>query len=77
MSGPSKIPAIRHAVSVLYGLASDGETEFRYADDLQAAAEAVDELIAENERLKRALRQPTAETFAQDVAEYESTLEGA
>lgn len=45
MSAPSKIPAIRHAVSALHGGADDGADTRRYAEALQEAGTAVDEAI--------------------------------
>ena len=45
MSAPSKITAIRHAVSVLHGAADDGADTRRYADALQGAGAELDELI--------------------------------
>lgn len=46
MSAPSKIAAIRHAVSALHGADDDGADTRRYADALQEAAEAIDALVA-------------------------------
>ena len=49
MSAPSKIAAIRHAVSALHGAADDGCDTRRYADALQEAGAALDALIAADE----------------------------
>ncbi|TGW21064.1 hypothetical protein E4417_06750 [Stenotrophomonas maltophilia] len=54
MSAPSKIAAIRHAVSALHGAADDGADTRRYADALQEAGSAIDELIAADEEYNRA-----------------------
>lgn len=43
-------------------------------DAIREARAAVAELISENERLRRALRVPTTETFQADVAEHEATV---
>lgn len=45
MSAPSKIAAIRHAVSALHGAADVGADTRRYADALQEAGAAIDALI--------------------------------
>lgn len=45
MSAPSKIAAIRHAVSALHGAADDGADTRRYADALQEAGAEIDALI--------------------------------
>lgn len=45
MSAPSKIAAIRHAVSALHGAADGGADTRRYADALQEAGAALGELI--------------------------------
>ncbi|WP_295573831.1 hypothetical protein [uncultured Stenotrophomonas sp.] len=49
MSAPSKITAIRHAVSALHAAADDGAGTRRYAEALQEAAEAIDALVAADE----------------------------
>lgn len=54
MSGPCKIPAIQHAVSALHGAADDGADTRRYADALQQAGSAIDELVAADEEYNRA-----------------------
>ncbi|MBN5141618.1 hypothetical protein JY471_03640 [Stenotrophomonas maltophilia] len=54
MSAPCKIAAIRHAVSALHGAADDGADTRRYADALQEAGAAIDELIAADEEYNRA-----------------------
>ena len=45
MSAPSKLAAIRHAVSALHGAADDGADTRRYADALQETGVAIDALI--------------------------------
>ncbi|WP_093534231.1 hypothetical protein PWP89_13130 [Stenotrophomonas rhizophila] len=45
MSAPSKIAAIRDAVSALHGTADDGADTRRHADALQEAGATVDALI--------------------------------
>ena len=49
MSAPCNIAAIRHAVSALHGAADDGADTRRYAEALQEAGSAIDELIAADE----------------------------
>lgn len=46
MSAPCNIPAIRHAVSALHGAADDGADTRRYAETLQEAGAAIDELVS-------------------------------
>lgn len=46
MSAPCNIPAIRRAVSALHGAADDGADTRRYAEALQEAGAAVDELVS-------------------------------
>ncbi|CAM4280964.1 hypothetical protein CR156_06440 [Stenotrophomonas lactitubi] len=50
MSAPSNIAAIRHAVSALHGAADDGADTRRYADALQEAGAAINELMDEARR---------------------------
>jgi hypothetical protein len=45
MSRPSTIAAIRHAISALHGAADEGADTRRYADALQEAGAAIDDLI--------------------------------
>lgn len=45
MSAPSKIAAIRHAVTALHGAADDGADTRRYAEALQEAGASIDALI--------------------------------
>lgn len=54
MSSPSKIAAIRHAVSALHGAADDGSDTRRYAEALQEAGEAIDALVAADEAYDQA-----------------------
>ncbi|WP_329894412.1 hypothetical protein [Stenotrophomonas sp. SMYL20] len=49
MSAPSKIAAIRHAVSALHGAADDGADTRRYAEALQEAAQDIDALVQADE----------------------------
>ncbi|MBN4937310.1 hypothetical protein JY409_04540 [Stenotrophomonas maltophilia] len=56
MSAPSKIAAIRHAVSALHGAADDGADTRRYAAALQEAGAALDDLIAAGSRVTAAFR---------------------
>lgn len=49
MSAPSKIAAIRHAVSALHSAADDGADTRRYAEALQEAAQAIDALVQADE----------------------------
>lgn len=51
MSAPSKIAAIRHAVSALHGAADDGSDTRRYADALQEAGAVIDALIEASKKL--------------------------
>lgn len=46
----------------------------QHADIADRAHSFVAAMAEENLRLRRALRQPTTETFAKDVAEYEAEL---
>lgn len=50
MSAPCKIAAIRHAVSALHGAADDGADTRRYAESLQQAGAAIDELMDQASR---------------------------
>ncbi|QIO87697.1 hypothetical protein G9274_001382 [Stenotrophomonas rhizophila] len=59
MSAPSKIPAIRHAVSALHGAADDGADTRRYADLLQETAVGLDELVEASHRLADSLTDGT------------------
>lgn len=58
MSVPCKIAAIRHAVIALHGAADDGADDGadtrRFADALQEAGAAIDELIGADEEYNRA-----------------------
>ncbi|WP_153164359.1 hypothetical protein [Stenotrophomonas nematodicola] len=59
MSAPSKIPAIRHAVSALHGAADDGADTRRYAEQLQEAAAGLDELVEASHLLAYSLTDGT------------------
>lgn len=76
MSAPSKITAIRHAVSALYGAADDGADTRRYADALQGAGAALDELIEAAEILAELAADASTEgCFADGIGDELDALE--